>query len=43
MRHCLARLGFTEEGVSRQAAWVDGGFVDKVNFGLLACDRAIPS
>ena len=36
MRHCLARLGFTEEGISRQAAWVEGRYVDEVNFGLLA-------
>lgn len=36
MRHRLDRLGFTEERVSRQAAWVDGRYVDEVNYGLLA-------
>ncbi|MBU4175881.1 MAG: GNAT family N-acetyltransferase [Actinobacteria bacterium] len=36
MRHLLEKLGFTMEGVSRQAAWVDGEFVDEMNYGLLS-------
>jgi RimJ/RimL family protein N-acetyltransferase len=31
-----ARLGFTREGVARGSSWVNGEFLDDVNFGLLA-------
>jgi RimJ/RimL family protein N-acetyltransferase len=34
------RLGFTREGVRRDAAWVDGTFVDEVFLGLLADEWA---
>jgi ribosomal-protein-serine acetyltransferase len=34
-RRIPARLGFTQEGVSRQAAWLNGRFVDYVMYGLL--------
>jgi RimJ/RimL family protein N-acetyltransferase len=33
-----ARVGFEHEGRLRAAAWVDGGFVDEVVFGLLVDD-----
>lgn len=36
MRACALRAGFTQEGVRREAAWVDGAYVDEVLFGLLA-------
>lgn len=32
------RAGFTQEGRLRQAAWVNGEFVDEVILGLLAVD-----
>ena len=32
------RAGYREEGVLRQAAWVDGQFVDEVVFGLLSAN-----
>jgi RimJ/RimL family protein N-acetyltransferase len=35
-RRVLDRLGFTEEGVDRSAAFVDGEWVDEVRYGLLA-------
>lgn len=34
------RAGFTREGTLRHAAWVDGGFVDEVLFGLLTTEWA---
>ncbi|HEY0532575.1 MAG TPA: GNAT family protein [Actinoplanes sp.] len=36
MRATAARAGFTEEGVRRKAAWVNGAFLDGVVFGRLA-------
>jgi ribosomal-protein-serine acetyltransferase len=35
-REIPERLGFTQEGVIRQAAWLNGRFVDYVLYGLLA-------
>nr|WP_296069512.1 GNAT family protein [uncultured Actinoplanes sp.] len=35
MRATAVRAGFTEEGVRREAAWVNGGFVDSVVYGRL--------
>jgi RimJ/RimL family protein N-acetyltransferase len=38
--HC----GFVIEGTARQAAWVDGAFVDEVVLGLLVDEwRALPA
>ncbi|WP_306208144.1 GNAT family N-acetyltransferase [Actinoplanes sp. RD1] len=36
MRATARAAGFTEEGLRRQAAWVDGTFLDAVRYGLLA-------
>jgi RimJ/RimL family protein N-acetyltransferase len=36
MLRAAARAGFTREGVQRQAAWVNGAFVDLVLLGQLA-------
>jgi RimJ/RimL family protein N-acetyltransferase len=36
MRATAVRAGFTEEGVRRQAGWVDGAFLDEVIYGRLA-------
>jgi RimJ/RimL family protein N-acetyltransferase len=36
MRKLAERLGMTEEGVRRQAAWADGAHQDVVEYGLLA-------
>jgi RimJ/RimL family protein N-acetyltransferase len=36
MRATAARAGFTEEGVRRKAAWVNGAFLDGVVLGRLA-------
>lgn len=35
-RRVLEKVGFIEEGVFRQEAFVDGGFVDIYRYGLLA-------
>ena len=35
-RRCYERAGFKEEGVLRQAAWIDGHPVDVVVMGILA-------
>lgn len=37
-RRVLSKLGFVEEGRSRRAAFVDGEWVDTVEFGLLESD-----
>jgi RimJ/RimL family protein N-acetyltransferase len=34
------RCGFVLEGRARESAWISGGFVDEVSFGLLATDWA---
>lgn len=34
------KAGFVLEGVLRRAAWIEGGFVDEVVFGLLADEWA---
>ena len=36
MRKTAASAGFTQEGVLRRSAWLDGQFVDEIIFGLLA-------
>ena len=41
MRATAVRTGFTEEGVRRQACWVDGAYLDDVTYGRLATDRAV--
>jgi len=33
------RCGFRREGTRREAAWIEGAFVDLIEFGLLAQDR----
>jgi len=38
MRAVAVRVGFRAEGVLREAAWVDGRFVDSMMFGLLATE-----
>nr|WP_221382327.1 GNAT family protein [Actinoplanes polyasparticus] len=38
MRATAARAGFTEEGIRRASAWVDGTFADGVVLSLLADD-----
>jgi RimJ/RimL family protein N-acetyltransferase len=40
MRATAVRAGFTEEGVRRQACWVNGAFLDDVTYGRLASDQA---
>jgi ribosomal-protein-serine acetyltransferase len=35
-RMVAERLGFSQEGVMRQAAWLNDRFVDHVMYGLLA-------
>lgn len=40
MRATAVRAGFAEEGVRRQAGWVNGTFLDDVTFGRLASDPA---
>jgi RimJ/RimL family protein N-acetyltransferase len=36
MISAATRVGFTQEGVRRQAVWVDGHFMDEVVLGLLS-------
>ena len=38
MRAVAVRVGFRAEGVLREAAWVDGRFVDSMVFGLLVTE-----
>jgi len=38
MRAVAVRVGFRAEGVLREAAWVDGRFVDLMVFGLLVTE-----
>jgi len=38
MRATAVRAGFTQEGVRRDAVWVDGAFLDDVTYGRLAGD-----
>ena len=35
-RRVLEKVGFTEEGLHREEAFVDGAFVDIYRYGLLA-------
>ena len=42
MRAVAVRVGFRAEGVLREAAWVDGRFVDKMVFGLLVTESLSP-
>jgi len=39
MLRTATRAGFVQEGVRRQAAWVDGAFRDEAILGLLAGER----
>lgn len=41
MRKAAATAGFSEEGVLRGSAWLAGGYVDEVIYGLLA-DEWLP-
>jgi RimJ/RimL family protein N-acetyltransferase len=41
MRRVAEALGFTQEGVLRQANYTDGTFVDGVIYGLLATDPQV--
>ncbi|MBU4194826.1 MAG: GNAT family N-acetyltransferase [Actinobacteria bacterium] len=36
MRHCLQKLGFRFEGVTREGAFVDACYVDEYRFGMLS-------
>jgi RimJ/RimL family protein N-acetyltransferase len=38
MRRAAVRAGFTLEATLRKAAWVTGGFLDEVAFGMLATE-----
>jgi len=38
MRATAVRAGFAEEGMRRQAVWVEGAFLDDVTYGRLADD-----
>ncbi|WP_305785411.1 GNAT family N-acetyltransferase [Symbioplanes lichenis] len=38
MRGTARAAGFAEEGVRREAAWVNGRFLDAVRYGLLAAE-----
>jgi len=42
MRAVAVRVGFRAEGVRREAAWVDGRFVDSMVFGLLVTESNPP-
>jgi RimJ/RimL family protein N-acetyltransferase len=42
MRAVAVRVGFRAEGVLREAAWVDGRFVDSMVFGLLVTESDAP-
>lgn len=37
-QHVLEKIGFQEEGVARQGAFIDGEYVDSINYGVLAED-----
>jgi RimJ/RimL family protein N-acetyltransferase len=43
MIHAARNAGFTHEGTLRQAAWVNGTFVDEVVFGLMAAETSSPA
>jgi RimJ/RimL family protein N-acetyltransferase len=38
MAAAALRVGYHPEGRAREAAWVNGAFVDEISFGLLATD-----
>ncbi|WP_231185099.1 GNAT family protein [Haladaptatus sp. DYF46] len=41
-KRVLKRVGFVEEGVSRDASFVDGEWCDMVRYGLLVEERDLP-